>query len=120
MSRAFSRLVADLVGDERALVEDAPELFEEHRRVEEREVVGGEQTDPAELLELLPRRCRIRLEERAGLAAEIFLLLREREVHSCQRLLGRPSTRSPTMLRRISLVPASIVLPRERSCWYCQ
>ena len=36
------------------------------------------------------------------------------------RLLGRPSTRSAMMLRRISDVPASIVFPRERSCWCCQ
>ena len=33
------------------------------------------------------------------------------------RDLGRPRTRSATMLRRISDVPASIVLPRLRSCW---
>src|SRR6187402_659827 len=32
--------------------------------------------------------------------------------------LGSPSTRSATMFRRISEVPASIVLPRLRSWWY--
>src|SRR5205085_11270015 len=48
-------------------------------------------------------------------ASQELLLFGERELH--QRLLGRPSTRSAMMLRRISLVPASIVFPRERSCW---
>jgi hypothetical protein len=51
-------------------------------------------------------------------APEQVLLLGEGELH--QRLLGRPSTRSAMMLRRISEVPASIVFPRERSCWCCQ
>src|SRR6185369_7599229 len=74
--------------------------------------------DPAERCELLHRGRRVRLEERACLAAQVVLFRAEREIH--QRLLGSPSTRSATMLRRISLVPASIVLPRERSCWYCQ
>ena len=46
-------------------------------------------------------------------------ILGEGGVHP-QRLLGRLSTRSAMMLRRISEVPASIVLPRERSCWCCQ
>ena len=113
-----ARLARDLVQDERPVVEHAAELLEEHRSVEEREVVALQDPDPAELGELLHRRRRCRLEERARLAAKVVLLGREREVH--QRLLGRPSTRSATMLRRISLVPASIVLPRERSCWYCQ
>src|SRR5207247_1863233 len=54
------------------------------------------------------------LEERAGLRAELVLLRREAEVH--QRLRGRPSTRSAMMFRRISDVPASMVLPRLRRC----
>src|SRR6266511_4105930 len=52
----------------------------------------------------------------ASLAPQQLLVLRERELHP-YRPLGRPSTRSAMMLRRISDVPASIVLPRERSCW---
>src|SRR6266540_4350643 len=52
----------------------------------------------------------------ASLPAQQLLVLRERELH-LYRPLGRPSTRSAMMLRRISDVPASIVLPRERSCW---
>src|SRR5215203_6208047 len=54
----------------------------------------------------------------ARLAAEELLLFGEGELH--QRLLGRPSTRSAMMFRRISEVPASIVLPRLRSCWWPQ
>ena len=113
-----ARLGGDLVQHERALVQHAAQLLEEHRRVEEREVLALQDPDPAELGQLLERRRRRRLEERARLAAEVVLLCAEGEVH--QRPLGRPSTRSAMMLRRISLVPASIVLPRERSCWYCQ
>ena len=47
--------------------------------------------------------------------AQQLLILGEGELH--QRLRGRPSTRSAMMFRRISLVPASIVLPRLRNCW---
>src|SRR5437762_3391844 len=54
------------------------------------------------------------LEERASLRAELVLLRREAEVH--QRLRGRPRTRSAMMFRKISDVPASMVLPRLRSC----
>src|SRR5207248_1459320 len=57
-------------------------------------------------------------EERASLRAELVLFWREAEVH--QRLRGRPRTRSAMMFRRSSDVPASMVLPRLRSCWYCQ
>src|SRR5205807_4780100 len=113
-----ARLCGDLVQDERPVVEDAAELLEQHCSVEEVEILRLEDPDPAELGELGHRRRRIRLEERARLAAQVFLFRTEREIH--HRLLGSPSTRSATMLRRISLVPASIVLPRERSCWYCQ
>ena len=51
---------------------------------------------------------------------ELVLLGGEREVHEAYRDLGSPSTRSAMMLRRISEVPASIVLPRLRSCSCCQ
>src|SRR5262249_58626504 len=113
-----ARLRGDLVEHVRPVVERATKLLEEHCGVEEGEVVALQDPDPAELGELLHRRRRVRLEERTRLAPQVLLLRCEREVH--QRLRGRPSTRSATMLRRISLVPASIVLPRERSCWYCQ
>ena len=77
-------------------------LFEEHRTIEETELVQLLST-PAAVLEHL-----------TCLAPQQFLLLREVELH--QRDLGSPSTRSAMMLRRISLVPASIVFPRLRSC----
>src|SRR5207253_122281 len=57
-------------------------------------------------------------EELLGSDPKHVLFGGKREVH--QRLLGRPSTRSATMLRRISDVPASMVLPRLRSWRYCQ
>ena len=60
----------------------------------------------------------VRREEGPRLCAQLLLLGGEREIH--QRDLGRPSTRSAMMLRRISDVPASIVLPRLRSCACCQ
>ena len=113
-----ARLARHLVQHVRAVVERTTELLEEHGRIEEREVVRLQDPDPAELCELLHRRRGVRVEERARLAAKVVLLGGEREVH--YRLLGSPSTRSATMLRRISLVPASIVFPRDRSCWYCQ
>src|SRR5689334_23888076 len=50
------------------------------------------------------------------LRLHLLLDLIQREVH--QRLLGSPNTRSATMLRSTSEMPASIVLPRERSCWW--
>ena len=108
---------------ERAGVERPAGLLEQDRLVDEREpaaaaLLGDGDAEPAQLAQLRERRVRVRLEERARLAAQLLLLLRERELH--QRLLGRPSTRSAMMLRRISEVPASIVLPRERSCWCCQ
>src|SRR6266545_4534686 len=94
-----------LVEELRAAVR-APRLLEQHGAVEE-----------AELGELVATPAAVR-EHRARLAAQQLLIVREGELH--QRLLGRPSTRSAMMLRRISLVPASIVLPRDRSCWWCQ
>ena len=78
-------------------------LLEQDRAVEE-----------AELRKLVASPAAVR-EHVARLAPQQLLLLGERELH--QRDLGRPSTRSAMMLRRISLVPASIVLPRLRSCW---
>src|SRR5439155_20175366 len=116
--RLVPRLAGDLVQDVRPVVERTAELLEQHRRVEERELTRLQDSDPAELAQLLHRRRRVRLEEGARLAAEVFLLGCERGIH--QPLRGRPSTRSAMILRRISLVPASIVFPRERSCWYCQ
>ena len=108
---------------ERAGVERAAGLLEEDRLVEEREaaaaaLLGNGDAEPAEVAQLGERRLGVRLEEGAGLAPQLLLLLGEREIH--QRLRGRPSTRSAMMLRRISEVPASIVFPRERSCWCCQ
>ncbi len=108
---------------ERAGVERAAGLLEEDRLVEEREaaaaaLLGNGDAEPAEVAQLAERRLGVRLEEGAGLAPQLLLLLGEREIH--QRLRGRPRTRSAMMLRRISEVPASIVFPRERSCWCCQ
>ena len=108
---------------ERAGVERAAGLLEEDRLVDEREpaaaaLLRDRDAEPAELAQLRERRVGVRLQERARLAPQLLLLLGERELH--QRDLGRPSTRSAMMLRRISEVPASIVLPRERSCWCCQ
>ena len=82
-------------------------------------LLGHGDTGPAELGELRPGRIRCRLQKGSRLHAELLLLGREGEVHR-QRLRGSPSTRSATMFRRISDVPASIVLPRLRSCWCCQ
>ena len=70
--------------------------------------------EEAELGDLVATPAAVR-EHRARLAPQRLLVVGEGKLH--QRLLGRPSTRSAMMLRRISLVPASIVLPRERSCW---
>ena len=95
-----ARVVEERLADVRAA-----RLLVEHGAVEERQLRAGDLVArPAAVAERLAR-----------LAAQQLLLFRERELH--QRLLGRPSTRSAMMLRRISLVPASIVLPRERSCW---
>ena len=57
-------------------------------------------------------------EELPSLRPKHVLFFGESEIH--YRLLGRPRTRSETMLRSTSDVPASIVLPRLRSCEYCQ
>ena len=82
---------------------DAAGLLVQHRAVEEAEL-GDLVLSPAAVREHVAR-----------LAPQRLLILGECELH--HRPLGRPSTRSAMMLRRISLVPASIVLPRERSCW---
>ncbi len=107
----------------RPVVQRASELLEQHRLLDEREacaalLLGDRDAGPAELGEIGPGRLRGGGEERARLLAKLVLLWGEGEVH--QRDLGRPRTRSATMLRRISEVPASMVLPRLRSCWYCQ
>ena len=105
------------------MVQRAAELLEEHGLLEEREpraalLLRDRDARPAELGEVAPGRLRAVGEVRPRLLAQLLLLGREGEVH--QRDFGRPSTRSATMFRRISDVPASIVLPRLRSCWYCQ
>ena len=93
-----SRRVEELVAAVRT-----PCLFEHHGPIEK-----------GELVELLPSPTAVR-EHLTRLAPQQVLLLGEGELH--QRDLGRPSTRSAMMLRRISLVPASIVFPRLRCCW---
>ena len=103
--------------------ERASHLLEQDRLLEEPEpgaavLLRDRDAGPAELGELLPGRLRVGREEGARLRAKLLLLGREREIH--QRDLGSPSTRSAMMLRRISDVPASIVLPRLRSCTCCQ
>ena len=108
---------------ERARVERAAGLLDQDRLLEEAEpgaapLLGDRDAEPAQLAQLGQSALRVRLEERARLAAQLLLL--GVKATSTQRLRGRPSTRSATMLRRISEVPASIVLPRLRSCWCCQ
>ena len=95
----------------------------QHRLLEEREpcaavLLGDGRTRPAELGELRPRRLGRVGEESARLLAKLLLQRREGKIHYLD--LGRPSTRSARMLRRISEVPASIVFPRLRSCWVVQ
>src|SRR5207249_10759284 len=80
--------------------------------------LGDRRAGPPQTTELGPGRAvRLLLEERAGVRTELVLLRREAEVH--QRLRGRPRTRSAMMFRRTSDVPASIELPRLRSCARC-
>ena len=94
--------------EERLAEVRAAGLLVEDRLVDEAELGGGDVVAaPAAVAERLAR-----------LAAKQLLFVGERELH--QRDLGRPSTRSAMMLRRISEVPASIVLPRLRSCWWRQ
>ena len=64
--------------------------------------------------------CRVaeidRAEQLARGLLDLVLVLGEVEVHAAAPFRrGRPSTRSATMFLRISVVPPSIVLPRERS-----
>jgi hypothetical protein len=99
--------------------------FVEHRLLEEAEtraavLLRDRRAGPAELGQLRPRRLGRVGEEPPRLVAELLLQRREREVHAAYLDLGRPSTRSARMLRRISDVPASIVLPRLRSCCVVQ
>ena len=95
-----------------------------------------DESEPAELRDLLPKRRVVTvgrlgepaylrdratlLEEASCSLAENLVLLAETEVcgdlgigHWFYLLFGRPSTRSPRMLRWISLVPPPIVIPKE-------
>src|SRR5581483_9949058 len=113
------------VGEVGTGVERIAGLLEEDRLLDEAEARLRD-VEPAELRELRPavvlRRVPVAVERIAlgePLACEAFqldLVVGEGEVH--QRDLGSPSTRSATMFRRTSDVPASIVLPRLRSCWW--
>src|SRR5262249_61658447 len=100
------------------------QLLEEKRLLDEAEP-GLRDVEPAELLELAPAVVLLLPvtvereavgEPRARGLLQLDLLVREREVH--QRDPGSPLTRSAMMLRSTSDVPASIVLPRLRSCWW--
>src|ERR1700675_1159865 len=71
-----------------------PCLFEHHCTIEK-----------GELVQLIPSPTAVR-GHFTRFATQQVLLFGEGELH--QRDLGRPSTRSAMMLRRISLVPASI------------
>src|SRR5207247_7354202 len=125
--------------EERTRIERAPKLLEHDRLFDEAQAgttlrLGDRRAGPSKTRELWPgravpailRRRDLRgapkgvtlLEERASLRAELVLFRRAAEVH--QRLRGRPRTRSAMMFRRISDVPASMVLPRLRSCWWRQ
>src|SRR3954447_8966392 len=114
------------VREVRAWIERVAHLLEDERLLDEPEICLCH-VEPAQLCELRPAVVlrtvpvaveRIALSEpRTRLRLQLLLDLVQREVH--QRLLGRPSTRSATMFLRTSEVPASIVLPRERSCWWC-
>ena len=111
-------------------VERVAELLEQDRLLDEAEagapvLLGDRDAEPAELRQLGPGvgGClpvaveRVAVGEPAArLALQLLLLVREGEVHG-QRLFGRPRTRSAMMLRSTSELPASIVLPRLRSCW---
>ena len=107
-----------------ARVADVADLLEEQGLLDEAEL-GLRDVEPAELRELSPaivvglpvavEREAVG-EPRARLLLQLDLVVVEREVH--QRDLGRPRTRSAMMLRSTSDVPASIVLPRLRSCWW--
>ena len=59
---------------------------------------------------------RARAEQIPRRALDLVLVLGEVEIHAAAPFnRGRPRTRSATMFLRISVVPPSIVLPRERS-----
>ncbi len=108
---------------ERRVEEGTARLLVENSLLEERQagpvvLLRDRGAGPAELGQLRPRRLGVRLEEPARLGAKLVLQRCEGQVH--QRDLGSPSTRSARMLRRISDVPASIVLPRLRSCCVVQ
>src|SRR3954463_9807413 len=107
-----------------ARVADVPHLLEQQRLLDEAEPRVGD-VEPAELLQLAPAivLCLPVAVEREAVGEprvrrllQLELVLRKREIH--QRDLGRPRMRSAMMLRKTSDVPASIVLPRLRSCWW--
>src|SRR5581483_11754079 len=100
------------------------ELLEQQRFLDEAEP-GLRDVEPAELGQVAPAVLAghpVAVEREAvgqpgvRLLLQLELVLVQREVH--QRLRGSPRTRSATMLRSTSEVPASIVLPRLRSCWW--
>ena len=110
--------------EERAVVERAPELLEEDGLLDEVEPAPPSSSGIETPVQPSSASC---AQVGSGVAA--------RNSRACSRSascsgvkvksisgsdFGRPSTRSATMLRRISEVPASIVLPRLRSCWCCQ
>ena len=71
---------------EGAGVERAARLLEQDRLVDEREpaaaaLLGDGDAEPAQLAQLGERRVRVGVEERARLAPQLLLLLRERELH---------------------------------------
>ncbi len=91
-------------------------------------LLGDHESEPAELGELLPvgrvlaaRRIRqaphardrealFEPAARLGAQQSVLLFVVDRYVH---RVFGSPSTRSPNMFRRISLVPPAIVIANE-------
>src|SRR5207249_3281627 len=100
------------------------ELLEQQRLLDEAELRLRD-VEPTQLGELAPAivfRLPVAVEgetvgePRARVLLERELFAVECEVH--QRLRARPRTRSAMMLRSTSDVPASIVLPRLRSCWW--
>ena len=120
-------------------------LLEEHRQLDDAEplptpLLGERQPGPAELGHLVPvglLEAVLALGQLAnplGLVArgeevmrgrlDRLLLVGEIEVHgqlqNRQRIFGRPSTRSAMMFLRMSVVPPSIELARERRKLYCQ
>ena len=137
------RQADDGVGEERRGRERVAHLLEEHGQLDDPEalaapLLGQRQPGPAELGHLppaggvgavvaggdLPHPLRFEAggEEVVGGLLDRLLLVGEVEVHGVRsyRILGRPSTRSAMMFLRMSVVPPSIELARERRKPYCQ